>query len=151
VSSDRAPFRRADPDRAADPDEAERQSRRAREQALQQLDDEVRQVIARRAVRSETTSRYDRVAEALLHVLGDQLLKALISPDFEVALRGLGFAVVPVAAEPPAAPEGWLYDALDLMGVGGQLVKPLAHMERLWAVAWRAGYEAAGTAEREGT
>lgn len=146
MSSGRAPFRRADPDRTADPDEAERDARRVRDRELQELDDAVRVRIGRRAARVGTASPYDLVAEALLHTIGDAVISSLASEEFESALRDRGYVVVPVATTPPEAPEAWLYDALDLMGAGGQLVDPTGRMEQLWAVAWRAGYAAARTA-----
>lgn len=138
-----APFRREGPRWPDEPEwvKAEREEKEARERARNELDAKVRARIGQRAGRMGTASPYDLLADALLNTLSDSLIEALVSPDFEQALRERGYAVVPVADDPPTAPIEWLTDATDLMS--GRYADPVAIIDSLWGRAFRAGRESA--------
>jgi hypothetical protein len=140
-----APFRREGPRWADEPDDvrAEREEREARERARNELDVKVRARIGRRAGQVGTASPYDLLADALMNTLADGLIEALVSPDFEEALRSRGYAVVPICDQPPTAPVDWLTDAADL--AAGRYADLVDVMDSLWERAWRAGRESPPT------
>lgn len=140
-----APFRREAPRWGDEPEAVrrEREEKEARRRAAQELDEKVRARIYGRGNRLGTASPYDLLADSLLGALSEHLIEALVSPDFEVALRERGYAVVPVAGDPPTAPVDWLTDAADLATGRYLSGDPLAPIDELWARAWQAGNEAA--------
>ncbi|MEU4703311.1 hypothetical protein [Nonomuraea dietziae] len=94
-------------------------------------------------------SPYDKVASALLGVISDQVYAALYSPDFAHALEERGLRVGPALdeGEPPAAPWEWADEVLLFMSPDGTPVEPLELIDRLYAEAWRAGWEARASSQ----
>ncbi|MEV0996844.1 hypothetical protein [Nonomuraea sp. NPDC050202] len=104
--------------------------------------------LADRTSHDETASPYDLVADALFYAFADKMYEALSSPDFAQELEERGLRVGPALDEgvPPAAPEEWAFDVMGFADPDGTPTDPLELIDRLYADAWRAGWEACAAA-----
>jgi hypothetical protein len=112
----------------------------------------VRRRLAARSSRDETASPYDLVADALFHALADQLFAAIASPDFAYLLQERGLRVGPALDEgvPPEAPDEWAHEVLGFGDPDSNPVEPIELIDRLYAEAWQAGWEAHAAAPPPG-
>lgn len=100
--------------------------------------------LAARTSDDDAASAYDLVADALFHAMSDQLYAAIASPDFAYRLQQRGLRVGPALDEgdPPAPPAEWAMTVLEFSDPDSELVEPIELIDRLYAEAWQAGWEA---------
>ncbi|MEU4231120.1 hypothetical protein AB0F17_43085 [Nonomuraea sp. NPDC026600] len=127
-----------------EPRTPEEKAARERHQEARDVYYGLRRRLAARASHDDTASPYDLVADALFHAFADQMYAALSSPDFAYRLQERGLRIGPALDEgvPPEAPDEWANDVLGFGDPDGSPVDPIELIDRLYADAWTAGWEA---------
>ncbi|WP_433513834.1 hypothetical protein ACQP2T_61520 [Nonomuraea sp. CA-143628] len=131
-----------------EPRTPEEKAARERHQAARDAYYGVQRRLAGRMSDDETASPYDLVADATFHALADALYATISSPDFAHRLQERGLRVGPALdeGEPPVAPDEWAQDVLGFGDPDGTPTDPIELIDRLYAEAFRAGWEARAAA-----